>query len=232
MNSRRTGSARSGSSRSTSSSADAAAPFTGFGAGLVAFYEALERNNSRAWFAENKGRYESEVLRPLQALARAVEPTYGAAKIFRPYRDVRFSSDKRPIKEQAAMWLDRGDGTGYYLQVSADGLLLGGGMHQPPKPTLAAFRARVDSEAGVKQIRRILSAAQRHSVLLSEDFRLATVPRGYPKDHPSADLLGLTSLILVRHFPPGAWMSTKAATAKITDTWNAMTAWNALIASL
>lgn len=62
----------------------------------VDFYTELELNNHRAWWAANKGRYDTDVLEPMLALGAALADEFGAAKLFRPQRDVRFSSDKSP----------------------------------------------------------------------------------------------------------------------------------------
>lgn len=71
--------------------------FEGFGPDLIAFYLELAAHNERDWWHPHKDRWAGQVGRPMQALAAELETRYGRVKTFRPYRDVRFSHDKRPI---------------------------------------------------------------------------------------------------------------------------------------
>jgi uncharacterized protein (DUF2461 family) len=72
--------------------------FTGFGEGAVEFYDGLVADNSKAYWTDQRAVYEAEVRAPMQALLAELEPEFGPGKIFRPYRDVRFSHDKTPYK--------------------------------------------------------------------------------------------------------------------------------------
>jgi uncharacterized protein (TIGR02453 family) len=203
--------------------------FEGFGTGFVDFYLELEENNTREWFKENKPRYVEQVRGPLEALAETITPKYGTPKIFRPYRDTRFGNDKTPIKETASMWVDFG-GAGYYAQFSADGMLLGAGAYQPDKAILQRFRELVSTPAGEKKVRSLIASIERRGPHLNTDWRLATVPRGYRKDHPAADLLALTSLVMTSHREPGAWMSGTECLSAVTGGWDAMKPWARFVA--
>jgi len=205
--------------------------FEGFGPDLVDFYLELEDNNTREWFKANKQRYIDQVRAPLEALAEAVTPKYGTPKIFRPYRDTRFGNDKTPIKETASMWLDFG-GAGYYVQFSADGMLLGAGAFQPDKPVLRRFRELVATPSGEAQVRTLIAKVERKGPSLNTDWRLATVPRGFSRDHQAADLLALTSLVMSSHRGPGAWLSTKECLTAVTGGWDAMKPWATFVAGL
>lgn len=72
--------------------------FKGIPADAFDFFEELAADNNKAWWTENKARYESNVRGPVEALLTDVEKEFGPAKIFRPYRDTRFSKDKTPYK--------------------------------------------------------------------------------------------------------------------------------------
>jgi len=203
--------------------------FSGFGPGLVDFYLELEENNTREWFKANKQRYVDEVRGPLEALAETITPKYGTPKIFRPYRDTRFGNDKTPIKETASMWVDFG-GAGYYVQFSADGMLLGAGAYQPDKVILQRFRELVSKPEGETRVRKLIASVERKGPELNTEWRLATVPRGYSKDHPAADLLALTSLVMTSHRSPGAWLSENECLQAVTGGWDAMRPWAAFVA--
>ena len=72
--------------------------FTGFPPEAFAFYEGLEADNSKAYWAAHKAVFDGCGGRAMQELLDELEPTFGTAKMFRPYRDVRFSKDKSPYK--------------------------------------------------------------------------------------------------------------------------------------
>ena len=203
--------------------------FHGFGTGFVDFYLELEENNTREWFKANKQRYVDQVRGPLEELAATVTPKYGTPKIFRPYRDTRFGHDKTPIKETASMWVDFG-GAGYYAQFSADGMLLGAGAYQPDKVILQRFRELVATPAGEKKVRSLIASIAKKGPHLNTDWRLATVPRGYSKDHPAADLLALTSLVMTSHREPGPWLSGDECLKAVTSGWDAMKPWATFVA--
>src|SRR3712207_2500424 len=75
-----------------------AVSFTGFPDEGLVFYEGLEADNSKTYWTEHRHLYEECVRTPMQALADELAPEFGSPKLFRPYRDVRFSHDKTPYK--------------------------------------------------------------------------------------------------------------------------------------
>ena len=98
--------------------------FTGFPDEAFAFYEGLVADNSKAYWTDHKATYDRCVKAPMQALLAELEPEFGSATFFRPYRDVRFSKDKTPYKEHAgAVVADDASGrSALYVQVGADGI--------------------------------------------------------------------------------------------------------------
>ncbi len=72
--------------------------FRGWPVEALEFFEGLEVENSKAYWQRNKAVYESAVRAPMEALLAELAPDFGEGRIFRPYRDVRFSSDKSPYK--------------------------------------------------------------------------------------------------------------------------------------
>ena len=121
--------------------------FTGFPPEALDFYEALEADNTKAFWTEHKGVYEQSVKAPMLALCDRLAPEFGTAKMFRPYRDVRFSKDKSPDKTSAAAVLPRADGAGAaYVALSAAGLFIGAGYHEMASDQVARFREAVDDD--------------------------------------------------------------------------------------
>lgn len=76
--------------------------FTGIPAAASIFYAELENNNNRDWWLAHKDAYDAVVRLPLEALLAELAPVFGPAKLFRPYRDVRFSLDKSPKRRRRA----------------------------------------------------------------------------------------------------------------------------------
>ena len=103
--------------------------FTGFPADAFGFYADLELDNTKAFWADNKQRYEAAVAGPLSDLLDDLEDEFGAGRLFRPYRDVRFSADKSPYKEHQGGYVEVGPACGYYVQVSSAGLMVGAGWY-------------------------------------------------------------------------------------------------------
>lgn len=167
------------------------APFTGFPPDAFAFFRELEANNDRAWFAENKGRYEGAVKGPLGALVEGIAfgcaarelPLTGTAKaaVFRIHRDTRFSHDKRPYKTNAGAVLTRdGDKRSpglLYLHVEAAGGFVAAGFYGPEPETLAALRTGI-VERGADW-RGVVAALEPAGLSLSDEGAAKRLPRGF-----------------------------------------------------
>lgn len=194
-----------------------AAGFRGFPAGAVDFYRGLAADNTKSYWSDNKERYEADVKVPMEMLVGELADEFGRFKIFRPYRDVRFSKDKTPYKTHVGAVTEGEGGEFYYLQVSADGLFVGTGYYQMATDQLARFRKAVDdAEAGTDLEARLKSMRQRYEIHGRE---LATAPRGYPRDHPRVWLLQHKGLTAGRTFGTPKWLHTRRALSRIADTW-------------
>ena len=101
---------------------------TGIPIDAIDFYEDLGADNSRTWWQANKDRYAASVRTPLTSLLEELADEFGTPHLFRPHRDVRFSPDKRPYKDHQGALCLTAPGMGYYVQLSADGLRIGGGV--------------------------------------------------------------------------------------------------------
>jgi uncharacterized protein (TIGR02453 family) len=112
--------------------------FNGFADEAFEFYEGLSIDNTKAYWTAHKATYEEHVRAPMIELMEALEPEFGPAKIFRPYRDVRFSKDKSPYKTNQGAHATRG----FYFQIDADGLMVAGGMYAPGPEQLQRYRSR------------------------------------------------------------------------------------------
>ena len=171
--------------------------FTGFPAAALDFYDDLEMDNTRSFWEANKTVHTESVVAPMKALAAALEPEFGAAKVFRPHRDVRFAKDKTPYKTHQGAFVGVAPATGWYVEVSARGVRTGAGFYNADAPTLAAFRDAIVADASGAQLERILAKLEKQGFEVSGE-QLKTVPRGYDREHPRIGLLRHKQLIAGR----------------------------------
>jgi uncharacterized protein (TIGR02453 family) len=117
--------------------------FRGWPVEAVEFYEGLQADNSKPYWQDHRDVYEHDVRAPMEQLLAELADEFGPGKLFRPYRDVRFSADKAPYKTNCAATLGRGMAQSY-ISFSADGLSAGGGLYMPDPATLQRYRTAVE----------------------------------------------------------------------------------------
>lgn len=201
--------------------------FRGFPEAAFSFYEALHADNTRAFWQANKATYAEAVKAPLDGLLDELAD-HGPFHVFRPYNDVRFSKGKAPYKEHQGAFGESEGGAGFYLQISAEGLMAGAGYYAMASDQLDRFRRAVDLDATGAAIERITAALAKGGHQIGAIGELKTAPRGYPKDHPRIELIRRKGLMAMRSWPVAKWMHTKAAATRIRDAWAAcdeMNAW-------
>ncbi|MBM4183178.1 MAG: DUF2461 domain-containing protein [Gemmatimonadetes bacterium] len=160
------------------------------------FLKDLKRNNTRAWFAENKSRYEDHLkdpsLRLIQDLAPAlarISPHLLATPraLFRIHRDTRFSKDKSPYKTYLGLQFRHRSGRdahapGYYFHIEPGSVFVGAGIWHPDAPALREIREHiVEDPAAWKRASRAKSFAAAYS---QQGDRLSRPPKGFDADHP------------------------------------------------
>src|ERR1700689_3830898 len=125
--------------------------FSGWPEEALDFYDGLAADNCKSYWTAHKAVYDEKILHPMAELAEELAGEFGEPKIFRPYRDVRFSRDKTPYKTHIGAVIG---GTGY-IQLSAEGLGAGAGMWQLSPEQLARYRAAVASDRAGAELERI-----------------------------------------------------------------------------
>ena len=173
--------------------------FAGFPVAALDFYDDLETDNTRSFWAAHKHVYETAVKEPMTALTAALEPEFGPAKVFRPFRDVRFAKDKTPYKTHQGAFVASGPATGWYVQIGAPGVMVGAGFYEAGSARLAEIRDAIADDRRGRQLRRLLTSLTRAGWELGGD-RLKTSPRGYDADHPRIDLLRHRSMVVSRSY--------------------------------
>lgn len=173
--------------------------FAGFPEAGLDFYDDLEADNTKSFWTAHKEIYESAVRAPMAALLAALEPEFGTAKMFRPYRDVRFAKDKSPYKTHQGAYVARGPATGWYVELSAAGVRVGAGFYAAAPARLSRIRAAIADAGSGRRLRRIIDALLADGWSLGGEA-LKTAPRGYDVSHPRIDLLRHKSLTVGRSY--------------------------------
>lgn len=130
--------------------------FAGFPEAALDFYDDLEVDNTKAFWEQHKDIYQSAVATPMRQLTDALADEFGEAKMFRPYRDVRFSKDKSPYKTHQGAYVPVARATGYYVQIGAPGVMVGAGFYEASADRLSALRTAIDDNRRGRELERIV----------------------------------------------------------------------------
>jgi uncharacterized protein (TIGR02453 family) len=179
---------------------------------ILDFLRKLKKNNNREWFDANKDFYrkvknefDDFVLRLIH-IVKGIDPDIGFPDVkdctFRIYRDIRFSHDKSPYKTNFGAYINRGGKNakwaGYYFHIEPGDIFLSGGIYMPEPPVLKALREAIFEEAEVfKQIIHDPVFQKYFPELHGE--KLKSIPKGFPKDFPDAELLKFKSYFVMRN---------------------------------
>jgi uncharacterized protein (TIGR02453 family) len=178
-----------------------AANFSGFPKDFFAFFSELKVNNDRTWFEKNKERYRQSIVAPCSSFIEAMaprlqkiskhmtaDPRPNGGSMFRIYRDVRFSKDKRPYKEHAGIHFRHALGRtvhapGFYVHLATDGVFFGGGMWMPEPEALGQIRnAIAEQPSDWKKTKGEATFKKTFDGIDGE--ALSRPPRGFDPDHP------------------------------------------------
>jgi uncharacterized protein (TIGR02453 family) len=196
--------------------------FTGFPEAALDFYDDLEMDNTKTFWEAHREVYATAVAAPMKALTAALADEFGDAKIFRPYRDVRFAKDKTPYKTHQGAFVAKGPSTGYYVQVGAPGVRVGVGYYEASGPRLASIREAIVEQRRGAELEDILATLTSSGWELGGD-RLKTAPRGYDADHPRIELLRHKSMTLGKAYGFEPVIHTPELVEQVRADWRAAT---------
>ncbi len=194
--------------------------FSGFPVSALDFYEDLEADNSKAFWAAHKAVYDDCVRGPMLALLGELEEEFGPGKVFRPYRDVRFSKDKIPYKTHQGGYVATGPGVGFYVEINAAGLRIAGGFYHGSSAQLAVFRSAIDDERRGTELDKIVRRMKRAGYEIGGE-QLKTRPRGYSADHPRIALLRHKALHAGRTDVSPPWLDSARTFDEVRSSWRA-----------
>jgi len=194
------------------------AGFTGFGPKALPFFEALKFHQNKAWFDENRGLYERDVLAPMVALVDDLTAAFAAEKIplrgdgkrsiFRLNRDVRFSKNKSPYKTHAGAVMTRSgskkDQGLLYIHIDPTGCFVAAGFYMPETAALGAMRKAMLAHPA--KAKTLLAKLEKSGLALAPLHQLTRVPRGFEalKDGPLDGMIRMKSLIVQRDLAPAS----------------------------
>lgn len=173
----------------------------------LVFIQKVAENNNREWFAENKHRYEEAKSDALKLVSQIipelskVDPLISSEtdpkkSLMRIYRDVRFSKNKDPYKNNFGIWFSAkskgGNEPGYYLHIQPGKSFLAGGYWMPEPEHLKLIRQEID-----------YNFSDFEKVINDKDFKatfklgfgnaLKNAPKGYDPSDPNIEFLKLKS---------------------------------------
>lgn len=200
---------------------------------MLAFLKELRENNDRLWFAERKDYYNAvraecideieRILRRASAFDPDLRGVAATDCIYRIYRDIRFSADKRPLKEHFGIVMARGGRRNpnalYYLHIQPGCSGLYVGVHLPEPAMLK--KLRIDIDAGIEEFDEIMSAPEFSVVfpgLVGESLK--SMPKGFAKDLPHADVLKMKEFLVMtplddEFFADDSWLDTVVGYMKL-----------------
>jgi uncharacterized protein (TIGR02453 family) len=184
--------------------------FSGWPEEALDFYDGLAADNTKTYWTAHKAVYQELVLGPMAELVDELAAEFGDTKIFRPYRDVRFSPDKTPYKTHIGAMVGSG-----YVQLSAHGLAAGDGMYVMAADQLDRYRQAVASNRIGPELEQVIATVEKVGIGVSGRDTLKSAPRGYPVDHPRIGLLRHKGLVAWQEWPAGAWLGTAEAKDRV-----------------
>ena len=195
--------------------------FKGWPIEAVEFYEGLQADNSKVYWQRHRAVYDRSVRAPMEQLLSELTDEFGTTKVFRPYRDVRFSADKTPYKTNCAATLGSGLSVGY-VSFSAEGLSVGGGLYMPDAATLRRYREAVEKQKSGAQLAGIVDELRHGGYQIIAHEVLKTAPRGVALEHPRIDLLRHKGIAMMKDWPVGAWLGTAKAKDRVVTVLRAL----------
>ncbi|EMQ95048.1 hypothetical protein D778_00045 [Xanthomarina gelatinilytica] len=175
---------------------------------LFSFLNKLEKNNNRDWFHAHKQEFkqvekQTKAFYNLVLDALRTHDDIDKLKLFRIYRDVRFSKNKQPYKTHFGGSFHRRKPElrgGYYLHLAPNNQsFIATGFWEPNKADL--LRIRKEFEMDDTEIRQIISNKSFKNVwgdLVGDELK--TAPRNFDKDHPAIDLIRKKQYIFTKKF--------------------------------
>ena len=179
---------------------------------VLDFLKELSEDNNKEWMEANRKRYlacrdaflelVNQLLLEIKQFDPGISSLTGKDCIFRINRDIRFSKDKSPYKNNFGASIAEGGkkslNAGYYLHIQPKNeSFIGGGLYMPPGEVLKKIRQEIDYNSS-----ELLTIVKEDN--FKADFgaiqgeKLANAPRGYDPQHPNIEFLKLKSYVVLK----------------------------------
>ena len=176
----------------------------------IEFLKDISRNNDRDWFIKNRRRYDDAKIN-FESLIQAVinyiaetDPSFNGLEAksctYRINRDIRFSNDKTIYKTHFGAFIVRGGKknmdrfAGYYIHIEPGKSFIAGGAYMPPAQWLNEIREKISDDP--EPLLKIIAHKDFKKFFGKlEGDKLKSAPKGYPRDHPSIELLKFKSYL-------------------------------------
>jgi uncharacterized protein (TIGR02453 family) len=181
---------------------------------LIQFLKELQANNNKDWFDVNRKRYEAlrqefiifieELIKEIAKFDPSVASCEAKKSIFRINRDIRFSKNKSPYKNNFGAFIcpdgKKSAKAGYYIHIEPKQCFIAGGMWQPEPALLSKIRQEIDYNAA--EFGKILQSKKLKESFggLDESDMLKTMPKGYEAESKHAPYLKHKSFVLIKSF--------------------------------
>jgi len=182
---------------------------------VLKFLSALKKNNNKSWFDNHRDQYEmvkdefrsfvGEMITGISRFDRSIEMLQPKDCMFRINRDVRFSKDKRPYKNNMAAYFNKGgkkgSGAGYYIHIEPGKSFVAAGIWMPPSEELSKIRQEIDYN--YDEWKKILSHKDFKKYFngnIDTKESLIRPPKGYTEDNPAINYIKLKSFIAISAF--------------------------------
>ncbi len=171
------------------------------------FFSSLKTNNNREWFDAQKPRFKAlekefkEIGVALQSKLNETD-SIDQLKLFRIYRDVRFSNDKTPFKTHFGMSFSRQKPAfrgGYYIHIQPGGSFIATGFWDPSKEDLLRIRKELETDAD--ELRTLMAAENFKKAWGNlEGEEVKTAPKGFSKEGANIDLVRKKQYLFIQNF--------------------------------
>ena len=178
---------------------------------ILVFLKKLQDNNRKGWIDENRVEYDEarksfelqvqKLINEIGKFDASIKGVEAKACIFRINRDVRFSKNKAPYKNNFAAYFHqdgkKGEGAGYYLHIEPGASFLAAGFWMPPADALAKIRQEIDYQyTDWNKILKNTSFKKHFTEGLDQSAKLSRPPKGYDEENAAIDFLKLKTFIL------------------------------------
>ncbi|MCF8331917.1 MAG: DUF2461 domain-containing protein [Bacteroidales bacterium] len=189
------------------------------------FLQQLRENNNREWYHANKRKYQfakasveaflDQLIPALMKLNPAFQGLTPKMTMFRIFRDLRFSKDKRPYKTNFGAVIARGGRkskySGLYIHLEPGNSMVGGGIYHPEKEVLDAIRKEIYYNGHI--LREIIGKPEfkkYYGTVSSMGDELKHLPKGYSNEAPNQDLLKMKTMVAMHQLDDDVLLSDQA----------------------